>query len=781
VASATHDSIQPERGWGRLRLVLLAAGCVFFVAHAVALPRTLGDIDSINLALGVESFDVAAHRPHPPGYPVYIAVARVSTALLGVVAPSWDRDQRAATGLALLGLIAGTLAAFVLAKFWIVAGLRPLMAVLAAVVGIACPLFWFTAARPLSDVPGLIAALVVQIGFMQGWRARAGGIPRAPTVWLWASFGVGLLIGFRSQALWLTAPFLAWCVGDLLVRGQRRDAGLNLLAAAAGVIVWAVPLVWLSGGIGPYLDAVWFQGREDLTGIELLATRSSPTLFVQALERTFLRPWQATTLGAIVLGLAIAGAIRLAGQAPRVLAVIVLGFSPYLAFHLTFHETVTLRYALPLVVPMAGLAVVGLGLGGARLAMIGAAALAVVGVSVAQPRVQAYAFGGAPVFPAFQAMHRALPDEPVPPVLRMHHQVWWGIRRAIEWYQPVWPGVVPPHPGDREWLDVVGHWTSGRREPIWFLGELTRTDLAAFDPRTTRLVGRYVLPASVRDLVGGARLDSMTWWRLNRPFWMVGRGWSLTPEIAGMTAADGTAPHLQPAKAFLLRQPGPVRLMIGGRYLSPAGEPDAIVSVELDGRPIAEWTRSAEAPWFVEWIDLPGGVPDGPEPYARLAVRVTSADPEHPVAIVGLEQFDAAPQDAVMYAFADGWYEYETNTATGQSWRWMSGRSTIDIRGATTDVTLVMTGESPRRDFDRAPTVVVRAQGRELARFTPAHDFSERVLLPADVLAGSGGRVTIETDLTFSPAERGQSADQRRLGLRITHIEVTSAPRALSR
>ena len=96
---------------------------VFLFAHAATLPRTLEDEDSINFALGVESFDVAAHRPHPPGYPVYIALAKASTA----VTPFADRDRRAATGLAIWSVIAGALGFVVLTQFWIAAGLSRLL------------------------------------------------------------------------------------------------------------------------------------------------------------------------------------------------------------------------------------------------------------------------------------------------------------------------------------------------------------------------------------------------------------------------------------------------------------------------------------------------------------------------------------------------------------------------------------------------------------------------------------------------------------------------------
>ena len=772
---ALRPSSQPSPvpAWGRLRLLLLVVAFGFAAAHAVALPHTLGDDDSVNFAMGVESFDVAAHRPHPPGYPVYIAAARVSTGALGLVFPSWDRDRRAAGGLAIWGVIAGAVAVLVIAELWLALGLTPILAALAAILCVASPLFWFTAGRPLSDTPGLVAAILVQVGFVRGLRLRSTGLRSVPASWLGAAFGAGILGGLRSQAVLLTAPFVVWCVVDLIVRGQRREAARLIGAGALGILVWAVPLVWMSGGLRGYWQLFASQGAEDLVGVEMLATNPSWSLLAETLELTFLAPWQADGFARVILVAALAGLVRLAWRAPGTLALLLLGYLPYVVFHLTLQETVTLRYALPIVVPVAGLAVVALGALGPRMASAGVAIGAAAGVLLAQPPLHAYAHGGAAVFPGFQVMHRALTEAPATPALHLHHQVWWGVRRAIEWYVPAWPGAVPPHPGDREWLGVVRHWAGGSDEPVWFLSALNRTDLELFDPRTTQFGGRFAMPERVHDLIGGARLVGFDWWRLEQPAWMLGRGWALTPEVAGVTAADGMAPHLQPAQAYLLRRPGAHRLMIGGRYVADADRPAAHIMVDLDGQAVADWTISADELWFVRWIDLPAGIPDGPGPYAQLTVRVVPAEHEQPPPGVALEQFDVARRDEPVVAFGADWHERESDQTTGRLWRWTSGRSTLDLRGVHRDAVLVLAGDSPRRDFDRAPTVVVRAGDRELARFTPADDFIERIAIPAGAFLDGEGRVTIDTDLTYSPAERGQSADQRRLGLKITRVAVT--------
>jgi hypothetical protein len=59
------------------------------------------------------------------------------------------------------------------------------------------------------------------------------------------------------------------------------------------------------------------------------------------------------------------------------------------------------------------------------------------------------------------------------------------------------------------------------------------------------------------------------------------------------------------------------------------------------------------------------------------------------------------------------------------------------------------------------------AAGVELAQFSPAADFAQQVTIPAKALTISGGLIVFESELWFTPAERGGSADQRHLALRI--------------
>src|SRR5687768_9829892 len=79
---------------------VLAVAALFVCLHLAWLPRHLEDIDSINFALGLRHYDVAAHQPHPPGYPLFIAIARVVAAVVSPLAP--DLATRDAMAMAVL-------------------------------------------------------------------------------------------------------------------------------------------------------------------------------------------------------------------------------------------------------------------------------------------------------------------------------------------------------------------------------------------------------------------------------------------------------------------------------------------------------------------------------------------------------------------------------------------------------------------------------------------------------------------------------------------------------
>jgi hypothetical protein len=204
---------------------------------------------------------------------------------------------------------------------------------------------------------------------------------------------------------------------------------------------------------------------------------------------------------------------------------------------------------------------------------------------------------------------------------------------------------------------------------------------------------------------------------------------------------------------------------VGGRHLGGAGDPPARFQLDIDGTIVARWESTPG--FFLRFVDLPAGTLAGEGPFATLAIR--SEPPQAPTAI---EQFDLQSAGTFVWGFGDGWHEAELDPARAEQWRWMGARATIEVRHSTGDRTLTLAGASPLRDFASAPTLVVRAGDRELARLTPFAAFHETILVPGGALDRAGGRITIETDRVFVPAERGGPPDRRELGVRMLTVAV---------
>lgn len=755
-----------------LRRLLAVASVVVALAHLAALPQTLEDLDSVNFALGVETFDISRHQPHPPGYPVYMAAAKVSDAVVHAAFPAWPRDRRAAVGLAIWSVIAGVAALWVITSLWMAIGLTPTQSAMAAILATTAPLFWLTSSRPLTDMPGLVLGMVVQVGLLRGLREvrqHPGVMPSAG--WWWAAAGAGLVIGVRTQTMWLTGPLLCWCAGELAGTGRWRDVLRLIGAAAVGVLVWFIPMLVAAGGWTAYMGALGAQGTEDFVGVEMLATNPSWSLLTEALSRSFRTPWLHEGLAAVVLILAGLGVVRLLGRSRRVLALMLLAFWPYCVFHLTFQETATIRYSLPLVAPVAALAITALSALARPVALVCTAVLVAASIWVAQPPLAAYGASGAPIFRAFTDLESiSIANPETPTVLGMHRRVASESRQALVWTAQVWPFTRLPSQRGGEVLEVVEYWRAGGRGPLWFLANPVRRDLAMIDARARRLHAPYRWHPDVRALVALARPTDVDAWIIEPPRWMLGRGWAVTPEIGGVTSALGLGPHRAPAPAYLRRDPAALRVVIGGRHLGPEGSAPVTLVAELDGVEVDRWTTTSSTRNFQQWIDLPAGVPAGVGPYATLAVRVDSQGRGAPV---GLELFDAATAADVLWTFATGWHEPEQEAGTGLDWRWMERFGTIRVVGPAHDLTLTITGDSPVKYFGRGTDLVVRAGTQELSRRHVSSDFTDTVTVPATAIAAADGRLTIEVGDAYVPAERGQGADLRHLGLRVFSLTLT--------
>lgn len=744
---------------------------VFLAAHLCFLPPSLEDIDSINFALGVAHFDVAKHQPHPPGYPVFIAMSKASTSLLRTL----HLANADVTGLAIWSAISGAaLIFFIFSLFASLVSVRPgllsrSMPACATLVVIMSPLFWFTALRPLSDMTGLAAAVCAQALVVSVLTGLSG-----PSALVWGGFVSGLAIGIRSQTALLTLPLLLlallWPRTGL--RPHNRLAAIG--AAALGVLLWAIPLIVASGGLSEYARALGSQAGEDFSGVVMLWTTRTKAAALDAAVYSFLWPWGHPMAGAIVIGIAVVGGFRILLRMPRALGLLLVGYVPYTVFHLLFQETVTVRYALPLVVPVAFLALSGLDWGRrGTAAVLATTALVAWSVALSFPATFAY---GARSSPAFRALIEAATSAGgrtnAPAIIGLHAVA----RRAVDWLQLTRsasgaefnPQRVLRAPHGQEWLTLVEQWRADPSSQVMFVADPRRTDLALIDPASRRPPLEFRWGFLEPPFVGGTRPGDSDLYALMPPGWMLDRGWALTAEIAGVTARDGLGPHRKPSVAWIRSRSEPATLEIGGRHLGGADDPAVQIALSLQGQTVESF--EVKPGFFSRRIDLRPGLLAGTG-YLPLEVtsRTVSGASNVPV---GLEQFDLQSPGVPMIAVDEGWYEPEYNPRTARSWRWTADTAVLWVRPIGRAVTLTISGESPLRYFDAAPTVAVSIRDHIIARFNPSSDFTQSIVLPADALAAADGRVVIMSDKFFVPAQRDGSLDQRHLALRIYSYAV---------
>jgi hypothetical protein len=217
--------------------------------------RRLWDHDSVQFALGVEKYDLAAHHPHPPGYPLYIAILKLLAALgvdaqhgmvalsilaaalgAGLIVPLTARLVREAAGES-GARGAGTPA--------LPAASAMAAGALAAALYVFNPLLWFYGELPL--------VYAVEGGMTVGLTYAALRMADGRGAFLTACAAFALAGGVRPSTLVLLLPLFllgAW-------RAWRRGATLGTLAAGAAVgcaigLSWLLPLLAAAGGYAGY-------------------------------------------------------------------------------------------------------------------------------------------------------------------------------------------------------------------------------------------------------------------------------------------------------------------------------------------------------------------------------------------------------------------------------------------------------------------------------------------------------------------------------------------------
>ncbi|MEO8379796.1 MAG: hypothetical protein ABI779_09050, partial [Acidobacteriota bacterium] len=279
----------PEPLTPRQKMILAIVTVLGAASRLLAFARSPWDWDEALFTMALRDYDVTLHHPHPPGFPVYIALAKVARLFLA-------DDFRALQGVNLVAAMLVFPAVFLFAREL---RMRFGTAVAAGALFAVFPNVWFFGGGAFSDIPSIVLVLFAVTLLFRGARSRS-------SYW-WGTLLLALAIGIRPQ------NFLVGLVPGLLASRKRRPAEI-LVALLIGVIVVAAAFggaIEATGSVHDYLRIVREHGQY-IARVDSFQAAGRPPLW-RLFDRFFVYQYQGrvlSTIASLFVALSIAGSLR---------------------------------------------------------------------------------------------------------------------------------------------------------------------------------------------------------------------------------------------------------------------------------------------------------------------------------------------------------------------------------------------------------------------------------------------------------------------------------------
>ena len=279
------------------------------LSRLFALSRSLWDWDEVLFSLGMRDFDVASHHPHPPGFPLFIATAR----MLRLITSS---DFRALQGVNLLFACLLFPAVFLLAREL---RFRFVTAVTAGAICAFFPNVWFFGGTAFSDVPSIAIVVLACAFLLRGCRSDGA--------FLGGTLLLAIAVGYRPQNL------LIGLAPGLLASWYRMRAGKFAVVALAGLMGTAVVGATFWGAARAtsswevYTQAI--EGhREYIVKVDSFRNPDRTALY-KLFNDFFVRNYQSAKIGNIVTIFVIISVIHCFSRKRINILLLLLMFAPF--------------------------------------------------------------------------------------------------------------------------------------------------------------------------------------------------------------------------------------------------------------------------------------------------------------------------------------------------------------------------------------------------------------------------------------------------------------------
>jgi len=301
-------ALAPEPLTSRQRGIAIALAVICAASRFAATARSLWDWDETLLCLGMRAYDVARHHPHPPGFPVFIGMARVVRLAL-------HDDFRS---LQAVSLLSGMLLFPAMLMLGRELRLRFEVACIAAALCCFFPNVWFFGGAAFSDVPSLTLVVFAVALLIRGCRDA--------NAYITGALLLGLAAGIRPQNLLIgVAPGLlaTW----YRARVSWRDVFFAALVGVGIVVVAFGGAIAATGSFQQYMSAVKAHG-DYISRIDSFRSPDRPPLW-RLFDRFFIKQYQSPALSILTSLFVLGGAIVAVRSRDRRIGLIALTFVPF--------------------------------------------------------------------------------------------------------------------------------------------------------------------------------------------------------------------------------------------------------------------------------------------------------------------------------------------------------------------------------------------------------------------------------------------------------------------
>ncbi len=235
------DALLTDQNRRRFWIVLLLSIAIA-ATRLLAIAHSLFDWDEALFMLGVRDYDIAQHHPHPPGYPLFIAAAKVVHLVVG----SEFRSLQVVVVLASFFLFP--------ALFWLARelGFDFATSVCGAALFAFLPNVWVYGGTAFGDIPSIALAFTACSLLLRGRRDRRS--------YLLGALVLGIAAGIRPPMLLL--GFVPAVLATVVrARQSLRDVALAIFLGGAVVCGSYGGAALASQSVSDYVGAVRSQSK----------------------------------------------------------------------------------------------------------------------------------------------------------------------------------------------------------------------------------------------------------------------------------------------------------------------------------------------------------------------------------------------------------------------------------------------------------------------------------------------------------------------------------------